>query len=106
MGRESRSTKERFKGVACPHRHAGVDQFTALDPLSARASRHKNGRLRRLGYAELAACEKFDLSLSWLCRDGATDPPTLPPPGEIATSIAEDLEAALSRCRAVAAQLG
>jgi len=41
--------------------------------------------------------------LSWLREDGATDPASLPSPAEIAASIAEDLETALARLRAVAA---
>lgn len=60
---------------------------------------------RRYPYAELAAREKLDLNLSWLKQDGATDPSALPPPAEIAAGIAEELETALARFRAVAARL-
>ena len=61
-------------------------------------------RARWRGYAELAARER--LNLSWILEAGATDPASLPPPAEIAASIAEELETALARFRAVAARLG
>jgi type I restriction enzyme M protein len=53
----------------------------------------------------LAARERLDLNLSWIREEGATDPASLPPPAEIAASIAEALDAALARFRAVAARL-
>ena len=55
-------------------------------------------------YAELAAQERLDLNPSWLKEAGAADPSTLPPV-EIAASIADELETALARFRAVAAGL-
>ena len=60
---------------------------------------------KRYPHAELAARERLDLNLSWLKQAGAADPSTLPPPAEIAASIADELETALSRFRAVAARL-
>ena len=66
----------------------------------------RRASFKRFSYAELAAREKLDLNLSWLREEGATDPASLPPPAEIAASIAEDLETALARFRAVAARLG
>lgn len=63
-------------------------------------------RFRRFLYAEPAKRERLDLNLTWLREKGAPAPASLPPPAEIAASIADDLEAALARFRTVAARLG
>ena len=78
----------------------------SLARLSDRAGRQETERFKCYGYTELAARERMDLNLSWLREDGATDPSTLPPPAEIAANIAEELETALARFRAVATRLG
>lgn len=83
-----------------------MEEFVGLAKLSKRRARAEAERFKRFTYAELAAREKLDLNLSWLREEGATDPASLPPPAEIAASIAEDLETALARFRAVAARLG
>jgi hypothetical protein len=80
--------------------------LAALPPLDPRGPRPCQAEAIGGVYAELAAREKLDLNLPWLREDGATDPATLPPPGEIAATVAEELEAALARFRAVAARLG
>lgn len=99
-------TNKRFTLKERPLRTADMDDFVALAPLSGRASRQEAERFKRYAYAELAARDRLDLNLSWLREDGAADPATLPPPAEIAASIADDLETALARFRAVAARLG
>jgi type I restriction enzyme M protein len=99
-------TNKRFTLKERPLRHADMQDFVSLAKLTDRRSRQETERFRRLAYADLAAREKLDLNLSWLKEDGATDPASLPPPAEIAASIADDLEAALSRFRAVASRLG
>jgi type I restriction enzyme M protein len=99
-------TNKRFTLKERPLRHADMAEFVSLAKLSDRAKRQETERFKRFSYAELAAREKLDLNLSWLREEGATDPASLPPPAEIAASIAEDLEAALARFRAVAARLG
>ncbi len=83
-----------------------MEDFVSLARLSDRRARQNTERFKRFPYAELAAREKLDLNLSWLREEGATDPASLPPPAEIAASIAEDLEAALARFRSVATRLG
>ncbi len=99
-------TNRRFTLKERPLRDADMAEFVQVAALSARAARQEGERFRRFPYAELAAREKLDLNLSWLREEGATDPATLPPPAEIAASIAEELETALTRFRAVAARLG
>ena len=79
--------------------------FIACARLSERGTRQESERFKRYTYAELAARERMDLNLTWLREEGATDPASLPPPAEIAASIAEELETALERFRSVAARL-
>lgn len=99
-------TNRRFTLKERPLRHADMEDFVAKATLSARRDRAESERFRRFPYAELSAREKLDLNLAWLREEGATDPSTLPPPGEIAAGIAEELETALAHFRAVAAKLG
>ena len=84
-------------------------EFTRLAKLSERGARREDAaveRWKQFTYADLAARDRLDLNLSWLREEGATDPASLPPPAEIAASIAEELETALARFRAVATRLG
>lgn len=99
-------TNKRFTLKERPLRYTDMEEFVNLAKLSDRAKRQEAERFKRFSYAELTTREKLDLNLSWLREEGATDPSTLPPPAEIAASIAEDLEAALARFRAVATRLG
>jgi type I restriction enzyme M protein len=98
-------TNKRFTLKERPLRDADMADFIACARLSDRAGRQEADRFKRYTYAELNARERLDLNLTWLREDGATDPARLPPPAEIAASIAEELETALARFRAVAARL-
>jgi type I restriction enzyme M protein len=99
-------TNKRFTLKERPLGHADMADFIACARLSARRQRQEAERFKRYAYAELAARERMDLNLTWLREEGATDPASLPPPAEIAASIADELETALARFRAVAARLG
>ena len=99
-------TNKRFTLKERPLRHEDMAEFIAHARLSERGQRQEGERFKRYTYAELAARERLDLNLSWLREEGATDPASLPPPAEIAATIAEELETALTRFRAVAARLG
>ena len=99
-------TNQRFTLKERPLRHADMADFIARARLSDRHRREESERFKRYTYAELAARDRLDLNLSWLREEGTTDPATLPPPAEIAASIADELETALARFRAVAARLG
>jgi type I restriction enzyme M protein len=99
-------TNQRFTLKERPLRHADMADFIARARLSDRQRREESERFKRYTYAELAARDRLDLNLSWLREEGTTDPATLPPPAEIAASIADELETALARFRAVAARLG
>lgn len=98
-------TNKRFTLKERPLKSADMADFIKLARLSDRRTRQEAERFKRYSYAELAARERLDLNLSWLREEGATDPASLPPPAEIAASIAEELETALARFRAVAARL-
>lgn len=99
-------TNKRFTLKERPLRSADMEDFVACARLADRGTRQESERFKRYTYAELAARERLDLNLSWIREEGATDPASLPPPAEIAASIAEELETALARFRAVAARLG
>lgn len=99
-------TNKRFTLKERPLRSADMADFIACARLAERGARQESERFKRYTYAELAARERLDLNLSWIREDGATDPASLPPPAEIAASIAEELETALARFRAVVARLG
>ncbi len=98
-------TNKRFTLKERPLRDADMDEFITLTRIAERGRRTETERFKRYSYAELTARDKFDLNLTWLRQEGATDPATLPPPAEIAAEIAEELEAALARVRAVAERL-
>lgn len=98
-------TNKRFTLKERPLTDADMADFIAAARVPP-ARRQESERFKRYGYEELKERERLDLNLTWLREDGATDPASLPPPAEIAASIAEDLEAALARFRAVAARLG
>ena len=71
-----------------------------------RSARQESERFKCYTYAESATRERLDLNLSWIREEGATDPASLSPPAEIAATIAEELDVALARLRAVTARLG
>ena len=101
-------TDQRFTLKERPLRRANLDEFVRLARLADRGVRAETPTVERwkcYPYAELAARNRFDLNLSWLKAAGATDPSTLPPPAEIAAAIADELEAALAKFRAVANRL-
>lgn len=101
-------TNKRFTLKERPLRRGDLDEFVRLARLADRHVRREADdlpRWRRYPYAELAARERMDLNLTWLKEEGAADPSTLPPPAEIAAAIADELETAFTRFRAVAARL-
>ena len=98
-------TNKHFTLKERPLRGADLDEFVSLARLSSRADRAEADRFKCFPYATLAARDRLDLNLSWLREEGATDPANLPPPAEIAASIADELETALARFRSVAERL-
>ena len=102
-------TNKRFTLKERPLRRPDLAEFVGLARLATRHERREDStieRWRRYGYEELTARDKADLNLQWLRDDKVSDPATLPPPAEIAAEIADELEAAASRLRRIAARLG
>jgi type I restriction enzyme M protein len=63
------------------------------------------GRWRSYDYEGLLKRDKLSLDLFWIKDKSLTDSESLPPPGVLATEIADDLEAALEQFTKIAARL-
>ena len=101
-------TNKRFTLKERPLRRTDLAEFVTLARLYDRHTRDHGlqpERWRRFPLADLLARDRADLNLQWLQDDKASDPAELPPPSEIAAEIADELEAAVARLRAVAARL-
>lgn len=86
--------------VACynsQNRHQRKATFTEKNP---------DDRFRAYDYAELIARDKCSLDVFWLKDESLEASQNLPPPGEIARDIVEDLRAALEQFESVASDLG
>jgi type I restriction enzyme M protein len=64
-----------------------------------------DGRWRCYEYEELMKRDKLSLDLFWIRDKSLTDMEALPPPGVLATEIADELEAALAEFTKIAARL-
>lgn len=101
-------TNKRFTLKERPLRRADLAEFLTLARLRDRHVRDQGAqseRWRRFPLADLVARDRVDLNLRWLQDEKASYPAALPPPAEIAAEIADELEAAVTRLRAVAARL-
>jgi type I restriction enzyme M protein len=98
-------TNQSFTLKERPLKRGHLDDFVKVAKLSRRHERQESERFRSFAYDELVKRDKLNLDIFWLKDNSLEDPDTLPPPAEIAAEIAESLEAALERFRAVAARL-
>ncbi|HZG46588.1 MAG TPA: N-6 DNA methylase, partial [Allosphingosinicella sp.] len=99
-------TNHRFTLRERPLRRSDLDDFVArYGSKYRRHQREESERFKRYEYKELIKRDKLNLDLFWLKDASATDPDTLPPPGEIAAEIVDSLETALEKFRLVAAKL-
>lgn len=98
-------TNQRFTLKERPMTRADLDDFVACYKSGRRHERAETERFHRFSHAELVARDKVNLDIFWLKDDTLDDPDLLPPPGEIAAEIVENLEAALDRFRRVAVSL-
>ncbi|GAB3049075.1 class I SAM-dependent DNA methyltransferase [Spirosoma pulveris] len=88
-----------------PLRLSNLDDFiTSYNPEN-RHQRQESDRFRRFSYEEIMGRDKTSLDIFWLKDDSLSDLDNLPNPDELALSIVENLEAALSSFRTVAGQL-
>ncbi|HEV2548642.1 MAG TPA: class I SAM-dependent DNA methyltransferase [Stellaceae bacterium] len=98
-------TNQRFTLKERPLKREHLQEFVDVARLAERHARKETERFKRYGYDELIKRDKLNLDIFWLRDASQDDPENLPPPEEIAAEIAESLEAALARFRAVAARL-
>jgi len=97
-----------------PLKRADLDEFVSCykaDNRHARrstwsAEKSPEGRWRSYTYDEMVARDKCSLDVFWLKDESLTATQNLPPPGEIAREIVEDLRAALVQFESVALELG
>ena len=88
-----------------PLRLSNLDDFVASYNPENRHQRQETERFRRFTYEEIMVRDKTSLDIFWLKDDSLSDLDNLPNPDELALSIVENLEAALSSFRTVAGQL-
>jgi type I restriction enzyme M protein len=98
-------TNQNFTLRERPLKRAELDDFVACYRPGALHTRTESKRFRRFAYDELVKRDKINLDIFWLRDASVDDPDSLPPPDEVAAEIVEDLETALEKFRAVAAQL-
>ena len=70
-----------------------------------RHQRQESERFHAFDYTDLLKRDKLSLDLFWLRDEGLEDADDLPPPGILAASIVEDLQAALEQFMAIAEDL-
>ncbi|WP_375448471.1 N-6 DNA methylase [uncultured Fibrella sp.] len=88
-----------------PLRYDQLAAFIAAYNPDNRQQRQETDRFRRFSYEDIMARDKTSLDIFWLKDDSLSDLDNLPNPDELALSIVENLEAALSSFRTVAGQL-
>jgi type I restriction enzyme M protein len=99
-------TSQRFTLKQNPLQRADLDDFVACYRAGARQERQESERFRPFGYDELVKRDRLNLDIFWLKDESLEDSANLPPPDVIAAEIVENLEAALTQFRQVAAALG
>jgi type I restriction enzyme M protein len=99
-------TNQSFTLRERPLKRADLKDFIAsYGPRRKRNKRKESERFHAFSYDELIKRDKVNLDIFWLKDDGHIDPNSLPPPGEIAAEIIENLEAALEKFRSVSLAL-
>jgi type I restriction enzyme M protein len=96
-----------------PLKREDLNEFVACYRAGSRHQRrttwsekNADGRWRAYDYAELTGRDKCSLDIFWLKDESLEASANLPPPGEIAQEIVEDLRAALEQFENVASELG
>ena len=106
-------TNMRFTLKTNPLQRGDLDEFVACFQPGHRQERkatwtekrNPDGRWRAFAYDELVKRDKVNLDIFWLRDESLEDSDNLPPPGEIAAEIVEDLEAALGQFAEIASDL-
>jgi type I restriction enzyme M protein len=98
-------TNKHFTLKANPLGAADLADFVDCYRADDRSKRVENERFHRFSYDDLVARDKANLDLIWLRDESLDDASTLPSPGVLAAEIVEELEAALTQFRELAASL-
>ena len=98
-------TNRRFTLKANPLTRADLDDFVACYSPENRHERHEAERFRRFSYEDLVKRDKVNLDIFWLRDESMEDSANLPPPGQIADEIVEDLRAALEQLEEIVGDL-
>src|SRR5438876_10480700 len=99
-------TNQNFTLRTNPLTRAHLDDFVACYHPENRHQRQESERFRVFSYDELLKRDKVSLDLFWLRDESLEGADALPPPDVLATSIVEDLQAALEEFTAIAEDLG
>lgn len=89
-----------------PYRETVNQRFAACYHPENRHQRQESERFHSFTYDELLKRDKLSLDLFWLRDESLEGTDKLPPPGELAASIVEDLQNALEQFMAIAEDLG
>ena len=96
---------KRFTLKTNPLTRADLDDFVACYNPDGRHEREETERFRRFSYDDLMKRDRVSLDIFWLRDESMEDSANLPPPGQIAEEIVEDLRAALEQMEEIAADL-
>lgn len=88
-----------------PLTRAHLDEFVQCYHPANRHQREECERFHVFSYDELLKRDKLSLDVFWLRDESLEGTDTLPPPGELAASIVEDLQHALEQFMAIAEDL-
>jgi type I restriction enzyme M protein len=95
-------TNQNFTLRTNPLTRAYLDDFVACYHPENRHQREESERFHVFGYDDLLKRDKVSLDLFWLRDESLEGADALPEPGVLATSIVEDLQAALEQFAAIA----
>ena len=89
-----------------PLREEHLDEFVEAYRPGACAERVESERFHRFRYAELIACDKVNLDITWLEDDSLEDPDSLPEPAVLIAEIHDEMKAIMRQFAEIAAGLG
>ena len=98
-------TNRRFTLKTNPLTRADVDGFVACYQPEDRHERRETERFRLFSYEELVKRDKVNIDIFWLRDESMEDSTNLPPLGQIAEEIVEDLRAVLEQLEEIAVDL-
>jgi type I restriction enzyme M protein len=99
-------TNQDFKLKTDPLTRADLDDFVACYHPENRHQRQETERFHVFTYEELQKRDRMSLDIFWLRDESLEDTDALPSPDVLASSIVEELQAALEQFAAIAEDLG